>query len=206
MTIAGGNPANGIARWNGASWSEFAGGLTGGNVSALAFRPTGELLAGGSFTHAAGNLSVFVAHAVTTCPPAGGPYGTGCPSSGGSNTLTQIGAAYADGTFRALGTGLPTVAIVAFATSLASIPQGAVPLAGVLAEGVPGCDLLVAPDILDATVTLTGTAESMLQLPNVPPIVGVTFYHQMIPFELNGMGAVIAITATNALQVTPGAF
>lgn len=81
-----------------------------------------------------------------------------------------------------------------------------VPLSGLLGQGVGGCNLHVAPDILQAVLTTNGSAESALQLPNVPAIVGVTFYHQMLPLQLDALGNVVAFTATNALQLTVGSF
>ncbi|QYU66619.1 hypothetical protein J4558_16775 [Leptolyngbya sp. 15MV] len=62
--VAGGNfatagdvSASNIARWNGSSWSALGSGVTGGGqpfVSALAVLPSGDLVAGGSFTTAGG--------------------------------------------------------------------------------------------------------------------------------------------------------
>jgi hypothetical protein len=53
----------------------------------------------------------------------------------------------------------------------------------------------------------TSSAQIALFLPNAPPIVGVTFYHQMIPIEFDlGTGAWPAITATNELQLTAGSY
>jgi hypothetical protein len=66
--------------------------------------------------------------------------------------------------------------------------------------------VLVAPDILGALVTTTGSATSALFLPNTPPLVGVTFYHQMVPIELDLAGNWVAVTATNALQLVAGTF
>ena len=91
-------------------------------------------------------------------------------------------------------------------TSVTAFPQGTAPLSNVFAQAGVGCDLLVAPDILGASVTFTGTTQSSLFLPNVPPLVGVTFYHQMIPIEVGSGGAWTSVTATNALQITPGMF
>jgi hypothetical protein len=34
----------------------------------------------------------------------------------------------------------------------------------------------------------------------------VTIYYQMLPFEFDAFGAIVAITATNALELTAGAF
>ncbi|HEX5051439.1 MAG TPA: hypothetical protein VFZ65_06675 [Planctomycetota bacterium] len=49
---AGGVPANGIARWNGATWSAMGGGIGGGpiavTVRSLALLPNGDLVAGSS--------------------------------------------------------------------------------------------------------------------------------------------------------------
>jgi hypothetical protein len=59
---------------------------------------------------------------------------------------------------------------------------------------------------MQAMVTLTGTADSQLYLPNVPPLVGVVFYHQMVSIELDGFGNWVAITATNSVQLTAGDF
>ena len=70
----------------------------------------------------------------------------------------------------------------------------------------PGCDVLVSPDILGALVTTTGAVQSSFFLPNTPPLVGVTLYHQMVPIELDAQGAWISVTATNALQLTAGSF
>lgn len=59
FTVAGGGPGNSIARWNGASWSQFGTGMSGGSPStfvfALAVMPNGDLVAGGNFTTADGN-------------------------------------------------------------------------------------------------------------------------------------------------------
>ena len=54
--------------------------------------------------------------------------------------------------------------------------------------------------------TTNGAASYDLGLPNTPPLVGVTFYQQMVPIELDGLGNWIAVTATNAVQLTAGQF
>ena len=113
---------------------------------------------------------------------------------------------WANGTLRTRGTGLPANAIVLTLTSVTAVSPG-VPLSALLAEGVVGCNLLVAPDILAASLAVAGTATSELFLPNTPPIVGVTFHQQMLPIEFDAVtGAWTAITATNALQLVGGFF
>lgn len=75
-----------------------------------------------------------------------------------------------------------------------------------LAEHAGVTGLLVSPDILQAIVTTNGIADSQLSLPDVPPLVGVAFFHQMIPFEVDAGGALLAITATNSLRLVAGDF
>ncbi len=53
ISHAGGVPANGVARWNGSSWSPLGLGVAG-TVQALAVMPNGNLLVAGSFTSAGG--------------------------------------------------------------------------------------------------------------------------------------------------------
>jgi hypothetical protein len=55
--VAGGNPANFVAKWNGSSWSALGSGV-GGLVSAMALDGSGNLYAGGAFSTAGeGNAS-----------------------------------------------------------------------------------------------------------------------------------------------------
>ena len=49
-----------------------------------------------------------------------------------------------------------------------------------------------------------GDAQSDMFLPNTPPLVGVVFYHQLVPIELDAQGAWVSVTATNAIQLTAG--
>lgn len=212
FAFAGGAPVNNIARWNGASWSQLGGGLTGwpdtvnGGAYDVTSLPNGSLVVGGRFHAADGASTNYLATYSSSCPAIASQYGAGCSGVGGGSTLSATALPWVDATFRATGTGLPGTAIVVAATSVTPIPQGLVPLASVLSQGVPGCDLLVAPDILEVLVTLTGTTQSSLFLPNTPPLVGVTFYHQMIPIEVNAGGNWVAITSTNALRLTAGSF
>ncbi|MBL8748538.1 MAG: hypothetical protein JNK78_05210 [Planctomycetes bacterium] len=200
----GGSPVSTCAAtWRG-SWGSLD--VQGSGVWSLQAGIDGGLAVGGIFTSAFGDVSVNVATIVTSCPASASTFAPGCPSSGGSNTLSAVTLPWANGTFRAEATGLPANAIVLGLTSLVGVTPG-VPLSALFAEGVPGCNLNVAPDILTAQFAVAGKASTEFFLPNVPPIVGVTFYHQMIPIEFDALtGVWIAITATNALQLTGGTF
>ena len=63
FTTAGGNPASRIARWNGATWQPLASGMNS-YVEALTVYPgapgqAGELIAGGDFATAGGEVSAY---------------------------------------------------------------------------------------------------------------------------------------------------
>ncbi|MBL9079620.1 MAG: hypothetical protein JNL08_19105 [Planctomycetes bacterium] len=76
------------------------------------------------------------------------------------------------------------------------------PVPGVLGRN---CDALVVPDILGVLRTTTGTAQSSWFLHNTPSLVGVAIFHQMVPIEFDALGNWVAVTGTNALQLTAGA-
>jgi hypothetical protein len=67
FTTAGGVVANGIAKWNGSSWSALGSGMNG-EVRALAVSGSG-LYAGGLFTTAGGKVSAYVAEALFVASP-----------------------------------------------------------------------------------------------------------------------------------------
>lgn len=52
----------------------------------------------------------------------------------------------------------------------------------------------------------TGTATFAASVPNTSSLVGLTVYHQMLPAEADASGNLVAITATNALQLVIGVF
>lgn len=204
FATAGSNPAANLARWNGTTWSAIGAG-TNGAVRAITRKANGDYMICGDFTTVDGMESPDFATLTTTCPATAQTFAPGCPSSGGSNTLVADTLPFVDGTFRATATGLPATAIVLTVTSTAAVVPG-FPLSLAFPQAGPGCELYLSPDILGVLVTTTGTATSQFLLPNVPPLVGVTFYHQMIPIELDAFGAWTAVSATNVLQLTAGQF
>ena len=189
-------------RWNGSDWSSLA--TPNGIVNALAADGRGQLAVGGVFSAidagTAGDvITAFAARYGTTCPAVAAPFGVGCAG----RTLTAAALPWVDATFRADGSGLPDPAVVVALSSFTSVPQGVLPLATVFAAGQPGCDVLVEPDILQALLPNGGAVQSSLYLPPVPPLVGLSFFHQMIAFEVDAVGFV-GITATNGLELLVG--
>ena len=176
-----------------------------GGVSALAVADNGDLLVGGDFLTVDGLVSAHVARATTPCPATVITSGLGCTGPNGPNVLTATTLPWAGGIFRATGTGLPSPAFVFAVTGLTPLPAP-VPLAAVLPQALPGCDLLVNADLVDVQALPAGsTLTSQLALPPSPAVVGATFFHQHVATQLNASLAFVAVTSTNALLATIGA-
>lgn len=62
----------------------------------------------------------------------------------------------------------------------------------------------MVPDILQTSLTTTGTVTLQIFLPNTPALVGRTFYDQLVVIETNANGDFLAITSSNALALTVG--
>jgi len=144
-----------------------------------------------------------VHHLMATCPAAT-TFANGCPSSGGSNTLTATSLPWTGSTFRATATGLPGNALVVATTSFVPLVPP-MPLSSILPQGVPGCNLHVTPDVLLWLVASGGGAQYQIFFPAGPAFVGLQFYHQMVAVELNASG-IVSLTSTNALQLTVGSY
>lgn len=129
--------------------------------------------------------------------------GGGCVSSGGSNTLSIATQPWAEDVLVTTGTGLPgtawVISVISFQTLVPPLS-----LASVLPQALPGCDLRVAPDILQASPTTTGTVTVQTFLPNSPTLIGQTFFDQMVVIETDASGSFLEITSTNALALTVG--
>ena len=208
-TLANGDLVRGrdrLQRWDGTSWSAVGLQPTIGHsrVHAIARIGTGLAVGGVSATVPILATQGAVTRLDTNCPALATVTAAGCASSGGSNTLVATSLPWVETTFRATGTGLPNLAVVVAVTGIGAIPTGLAPLGAVFGQGQPGCFVLVTPDILQPLVTTTGTAQSDLFLPRSGALVGVTFHHQMIPFEIDASGGFVAITATNSLQLVGG--
>jgi hypothetical protein len=202
---AGGTPAHGIARWNGAAWSPLASGPTGSSSGAftMCLLPNGDLAVGGSLSVMNGLVSVRMARLTTTCPASAVVSGAGCTGSGGPNVLTATALPWLGAVFRADATGLPAIslALAVFGTTTAAIP-----LAAIAPQGQPGCSLLVNPDVLSLLLPSGGTAQVAFAIPNSASLVGAVFHEQVVPVGLNATGSIVELTSTNRLTLTIGAF
>lgn len=182
------------------TWSTLD--LDGDFVDAMAITTEGEVFVGGRFDGAGGAASTNLGILVPTCPANGTSYGSGCTGSGGPNVLTVQALPWIGSTFEARATGMPASAFVFVITGLSQV---SVPISLLLAEGLPGCDLLAALDILGAVLPNAGTATAHFPLADTMSLAGVVFHQQLVPFELGPAGDIVAITATNGLTLTIGA-
>ncbi len=202
FAMAGGVNVNNIARWDGAHWFPIGGGLSD-KATCVAVLPSGDLAVGGFFTGVDCEPVPYLAMLRDRCAAGVISRGEGCPSSGGSNLIEALTLPLVNTMFRVEGTGLPQSALVLTLTSVNTLLPP-LPLSLVFPQALPGCDLHVGPDILGVVLPSGGIGQHQFFLPNSPPLVGVTFHHQWLPIETDITGAWIAVTVTNALQVTVG--
>lgn len=195
FTAAGGIAAANVARWDGSTWSAIGAG-TDGAVLAIAASPLTGVFVGGSFLFADNLVSAHLARLDSTCPATWSEYDPGC-----SGSFVPLTLPWVDSTFRA-STWVPNPSLVFAVTSVIPVPGG-VPLPS---PATAGCRLFVQPDILSVVPSANGFATSEMFLPNTPPLVGVTFYHQLLPVELNALGGFVTITSTRTFQLTAGMF
>jgi trimeric autotransporter adhesin len=203
FTQAGTSPAANIARWNGSSWQPFGSGADDA-VSTLAVAPSGEVLVGGSFDRPGGLVSVHSATLATTCPASVVDSAMGCAGSGGNNSLAADNLPWTGTTFLATGTGLPALGFIGVVDgfSMTSLPLAAL-LPGL---GQPGCSLLVSPDAVDFLISNAGMVQSTLLIPNNPTLAGAVLHRQLVPFEVDLQLQFVAVTSSNVLTLTIGAF
>lgn len=192
-----------VKRRIGTTWTPFAVGLDTTGVKGFVPLPNGDLAIYGDITAAGGQASAGIAVLRASCAATVSAAGAGCPSSGGANTLTATALPWIGGTFRARGDGLPSLALVSIVTGLS---PASLPLATILPQGQPGCDLLVSPDFVTFAVASAGSVQTALALPNSSAIVGIDFFQQLNPFEIDAALNILAVTASNALRMRIGAF
>jgi hypothetical protein len=203
----GTTPDAGIARWNGSTWSGFdsgmAGTTSGASVSVLAIaqRADGTLVIGGDFGIAGGLVARGLATLTPTCPASAQPYGTGCSSGTGLLTITADTLPWIGASFRTSTTGL---AANSLCFAVIGLTQSAIPLNTLHPQGQPGCTLLTSPDLTILVPQTGGVARSAFALPPASSLLGVTFFQQTIPLELDLAGAIAAVRGSNALSLVIG--
>ena len=205
--LSGGGPFSSVVRLSGSSWQAY-GDLQSASTqlavaNTLAFREPGELWAGGDFVYADGVLAPFAARRRASCPASAVAIGPGCAGSGGANVLTATALPWLGATFRATASGLPVngLAVVVWGATSAVLP-----LATVLPPALPGCTLWASPTSLQLALPNAGQLQTALPIPTNPALVGASLRHQVVAAELDAVGAIVALTASNGLELVAGAF
>jgi trimeric autotransporter adhesin len=193
---AGGVPAQGLARWSATGWSAMVPGSQ--NVTSLAITPRGEIVMGGYFAGTGTTLASYFAYLATNCPAQSSVFGAGCGGSSGVNVLSSTAPAWVGATARSAASSLPSVSIAAIVRGFSTLN---VPLASLLPAALPGCDLLVQPDSVDAAISdPAGVLSLQLVVPNSTALGGLVYHEQVVSISTaNG-----AITSTNGLTRTVG--
>lgn len=198
FTLSGTTLCPWLAHWDGQAWQALPGGVNG-PVLELAFHPAGELIAIGNFS----SPTPYVARLQSPCRAAVAPAGGGCPSSGGGNRLVATAWPLLGARFASRGRELPPSALVVVVSSPIAWHAA---LDDVLPAGQAGCTLWVQPDVVTLASTAGGIATWQTQVPQAAALLGASFRHQMVPCELGPSGTLLAVTSTNALELTIGAF
>lgn len=194
-------PGERLARWDGTAWSKLGGGPVD-LVARLRRLDDGRIVAAGSFTSLFGVATNGLAEIRSTCPATVVESGSGCTGSGGGNHLTATSLPWIGAPFTSVATGMPNgVAVEVLGFGALSLP-----IDMILPEGVPGCVLTTTPDDLRQHATGAGVVDLALAIPNVPSFVGVLLRQQVVAFEMDALGAIVEVTATNSLELVLGAF
>lgn len=194
--------AGGIERWDGAAWSSISGPVDG-TVRSMHMLPGGQLAVGGGFSSIGGVPSVRIALIATPCPASTTSYGTSCTGAIG-DSLIATSLPWEGGTYRARNTvGLPPNWLVISVLGFAPL---SVPLATLVPQGMPGCNLLASLDRLDLVVPTAGVAEVLIPVVSTPSLLGGAVYHQLVGVGFDPSGAISWFVGTNGLEVRVGRF
>lgn len=195
--------ANGLARWDGSSWSELLPPSFSATVSDLLVGPGGDLWIGGKidlFSSIAGGL----ARLIPDCKAEATSYGVGGSTSAGVLELAATNLPWTGTVFEA---ELGSLSSGAIAFSLLGFQPDGVPLASLTPEGSPDSTLLLVPDLsfFESLPASAGSASLELPLPANPSLAGVSLYLQGLIVELVAGGGLL-LTTSNGLDLLVGQF
>ncbi|MCK5944038.1 MAG: hypothetical protein KAI24_18780 [Planctomycetes bacterium] len=197
-----GQPTFGIARWDGTAWRPQPGPAVGlREVEAIAHTANGDLLVGGGFLSGGATGNSYFARLEPACRATAAVVGAGCVGAAGPVSLEAEQLPWLGGSYRGLASGAPTGSL---AVAIFGLGAQQTPLATLSPLGLPGCDLLVTPEVLQLSVPSGGLAQADWTLPVAPALVGQTFRQQFVLVELAGQ--ITGLAASNALLLTIGAY
>jgi hypothetical protein len=200
VAAAGGGFSTLIKRWDGTQWVLL--GTVRGNAK-VAWSPAGELLAFGDLVAVDNIPGALLGRLSTTCAAGLVDRGGGCSGSAGAVQQRVDQRAWLGGTLRLSTLGVPANALPLGVLGLAPT---AVPLIALNPLGGAGCVLRVTPDAVALLPTVGGEARGAWLLPNAPALLGLAIESQTVVVETGSGGAVTALTASNAIALSIGAF
>jgi hypothetical protein len=195
FTLAGGAPADRIARWNGTTWRAIPS-VPGALPLAMGWTPGGRLgVAGGAGTHFAFLDSTCPASVTSLPTPCGLPlFGMIATASG----LPWLGTAFTTETDRVAASGL--------AFALYGLQNPALPLVSLHPAGRPGCVLLSSAEVAVFTPAVLGRASSTFVFPPTSLLLGVPIFHQFLQLGLDAQGGLVRLESSNGLRLVPGSY
>ena len=155
---------------------------------------------GGDFQQVGTTASAYLAQATSGCAALAVPFGVGCVGSGGQNQLQAVALPWLGSRYRSRATGMPGNGFVLRMLSTAVFPAQPLGLGG------PGCQQLVAGDVLELQLPVAGVCDFELPVPDSATLIGFAFREQVVPFEFASNGALQVLTSSNALTMTVGNF
>lgn len=193
-----------LARWDGTAWARLGPPITAGTAFDAELLPDGALgVATVSGFQAAGIGGSFLVRLAPDCPAVIAPIGPGCAGSAGPSELLPISLPFLGSTYTAVITGWPALSL---GLSMLSKNTTSLPLPQLLPQGVAGCTLWVSPDLLTMVVPTAGQAVSTFAIPAVASLVGLDLHHQVALLEFAAAGNLVAVSVSDAVSLTLGAF
>ena len=119
------------------------------------------------------------------------------------NVLTATSLPWIGSTYTATATGMPALGL---AFSVRGFTGTSIPLSTILPQGIAGCSQLVSLDMLDLYLPTAGTVTTPFVIPNTLALANFVLHHQVVAVELDPLANITALTSTNALSLTIGAF
>lgn len=193
-----------VLRWRGTWWEPL---IPGADFDFAAYcmanAPNGDVWVGGEFTTVGGAASRQVARIVPTCPATSTPAGAGCVGAAGPLTLETVVLPWIGATSRCESRGF---AANELGLGVIGFSPMSLPLSLLHPSGVPGCDLAVTPDVVVGAVPVAGSVSLQVQIPQDPALVGISLREQVLAIELDLVGNIVRLAATNAVNMVVGAF
>jgi hypothetical protein len=144
------------------------------------------------------NVYTYQANPIATATS----YGAGCTGSGGALTLAADGLPWTNRTFSATATGFGPLSL---GLGVIGINTTSLPLAAVLPQGGPGCNLLATPDLIVTLLPVAGSAQLTLPIGNTPSLAGSVLHFQAAELALDPSFSITGLFSSNGVTINVGA-